>query len=752
MERQAKDGTVYQKVGDEEWAPVTRTAKDGTVYKKVGPETWAPAEDSSVSQVQSAARGFAQGASLGFADEVTGGAEALWDKAKGNTTEFAKLYKQHRDESRQNYKKAQEANPVSYGSGELGGGIATAVLPFGSTATVAKAALTGAKLGAIAGLGASEADNVGGMAKDTLIGGATGAAGGAIGKSLEKGVSTGAKALSALGKGAASKAASAAEAVETANPSVVKEATVSAKNRLKSFFHPEVDPSFEEFSKIAKKNGIDPSELPESVKFGPDSSASRASRSLAEGRFGEETLKRFNNTLQKARDAFDGKIANYTKGVPSDEVTAGKLLRDSYDEGVSKFFDQMDFTHNTIVDQVPGLQITGDAVKKIESKLSGIEKFAKGRIQRGVTNTQREQAKQLLSAVEAIRSGNGSYKQTVEALRDIGEAAFQSKNSLADIPVDVSKMRDLYGTINDALTDSVRANLGDDIAKKLSANNKAMSDFFGQNSLVSRVMGDKSIAPEQAFKSLVLSGDSQRLEALKKIVPPERWEYLKGAVLDNLVKRSPEGDFSFKQLHNTMRGKKTALSTIFTPEELADHVDLVRLGDRFGQPVLSTSGTGASLSFQDITKAPVDLTVNALALRNANKAAQRALDEKAGVVSGGPLDKARQFITSDNSKEAIHKAASIAPALHASKVLKSTEKDTPSDSAPPTKGASKWANDGLKKLIDHSGSDGALGKIDTSAIKDQKLKDMLIAASDLKPGSKAMEKVLVQVKARLVKN
>ena len=44
MERQAKDGTIYQKVGEDEWTPVTRAAKDGTVFKKVGADEWAPLE------------------------------------------------------------------------------------------------------------------------------------------------------------------------------------------------------------------------------------------------------------------------------------------------------------------------------------------------------------------------------------------------------------------------------------------------------------------------------------------------------------------------------------------------------------------------------------------------------------------------------------------------------------------------------------------------------------------------------------
>ncbi len=55
--------------------------------------------------------------------------------------------------------------------------------------------------------------------------------------------------------------------------------------------------------------------------------------------------------------------------------------------------------------------------------------------------------------------------------------------------------------------------------------------------------------------------------------------------------------------------KKSALTTVFGPSELVENAGLVRLGDRFGSPVLSSSGTGASLSFQDIYKVPADLSV-----------------------------------------------------------------------------------------------------------------------------------------------
>lgn len=149
------------------------------------------------SELDSGARGLAQGATLGFADEISGGVEALWEKAKGDPTAFGELYKKARDESRANFKAAQEANPLSYTAGEIGGAVGTAFIPGMQAASGAKlAAVAGraALAGGVAGLGTSEADltegEIGQAALDTAkgaaLGGVMGAAAQGAGKGLEK--------------------------------------------------------------------------------------------------------------------------------------------------------------------------------------------------------------------------------------------------------------------------------------------------------------------------------------------------------------------------------------------------------------------------------------------------------------------------------------------------------------------------------------------------------------------------------------
>lgn len=122
----------------------------------------APANNTpDVSKTESALRGAAQGASLGFADELTGGAEALKDVLSSNVygaSDIPSLYKQHRNESRAAYDAAQKANPLTYAAGELGGSFA---LPAGEIFAPAEGAgllsrlVSGAKAGAAIGAGSA---------------------------------------------------------------------------------------------------------------------------------------------------------------------------------------------------------------------------------------------------------------------------------------------------------------------------------------------------------------------------------------------------------------------------------------------------------------------------------------------------------------------------------------------------------------------------------------------------------------------
>lgn len=134
-----------------------------------------------VGKIAALIRAGAQGATAGFADEITGFVESLTSD---------KTYKQARDESRAAYKAAEDAHPTLTTIGKIGGGIASALVPIGGAARAtgfAAHALRGAGFGALSGAGESEGENVLDVAKDAAKGAAVGAAvGGTVGTIAEK--------------------------------------------------------------------------------------------------------------------------------------------------------------------------------------------------------------------------------------------------------------------------------------------------------------------------------------------------------------------------------------------------------------------------------------------------------------------------------------------------------------------------------------------------------------------------------------
>lgn len=125
----------YSKLSDDELNELKGAAK---------PEHAEP-----VSKTESFLRGIGQGASLGFADELTGAIESL-------VTD--KTYDQARDESRANYRSAEEENPLTFLGGNIAGGVLTPIPGMGAAKGIGQVALKGAQLGAVGGLGASEKD------------------------------------------------------------------------------------------------------------------------------------------------------------------------------------------------------------------------------------------------------------------------------------------------------------------------------------------------------------------------------------------------------------------------------------------------------------------------------------------------------------------------------------------------------------------------------------------------------------------
>lgn len=149
-----------------------------------------------------------QGLTFGFADEIAGGLGATVNSAanlfgKGTGESFGKAYTGIRDAARENRDAFATRNPGTALAAEIGGGLLTGgvgaakVGAFKGAQSLAKLGSIGAVEGGAYGLGASDADTVGGLAKDTAIGATVGGVGGtllpaagqAVGKKLRRAAS-----------------------------------------------------------------------------------------------------------------------------------------------------------------------------------------------------------------------------------------------------------------------------------------------------------------------------------------------------------------------------------------------------------------------------------------------------------------------------------------------------------------------------------------------------------------------------------
>lgn len=161
----------------------------------------APRPQEQISEGVSGVRGALQGVLSDYADEALGAISAVPDFIGGEN--WGDAYRRNRDEYRDLYKQSRDQNFKSYTAGQIGGGIvqSAALNKAGllkAPSALGELAKQSALMGAVSGLGASEADltrgEVGGALLDAGVGGVVGGtvgyvvprAGQALGAGLQK--------------------------------------------------------------------------------------------------------------------------------------------------------------------------------------------------------------------------------------------------------------------------------------------------------------------------------------------------------------------------------------------------------------------------------------------------------------------------------------------------------------------------------------------------------------------------------------
>jgi hypothetical protein len=451
---------------------------------------------------------------------------------------------------------------------------------------------------------------------------------GKIGKTLGEGLGVVAKGTGRAALGAAGAVAPTVTKLATDTAQGIEHAAVSIAKAVK----PSIRPEYAKDVALAIQNGINPDLLSSAVKYGPESFISKADRVAAQGVTGEQKLLRHQEGLNQTREAVNRQIEDLAGGAAPDAVQAGESMRDGYNTAVDKFFKDRDVTYDTVYKQNPGLALTDDAKAQVASTIEGVRRKAIRLANRGATPGLRAQGKMMLENLEVI--GNvtegGSFKQTVEELRDIGDAAFKKIKGagLADIPPNVELNRDLYFGLRDALHTTTEATEnGGELVQRLKANNEQFTKFFRTNEKIAGSLLDDTKGGEKLFKEIIESGDTVKIRALKEILKddPQTLNKMKAAFLENLKVTDKDGGFSFARMHNALRNDDRVgrvAKELFDKGELDKFKNLVALGDKFGPPILNFSGTDVSSTFRNIPQALTRLVGQESVLRLMRKFAE----------------------------------------------------------------------------------------------------------------------------------
>lgn len=549
--------------------------------------------------VSTGARSYLSGMTAGLSEPVLAGLNAL-TQAGFNADEFSKAYAA--DIERQ--KQQAGANPLVQGINEVAG----AFNPLSVGSRIAKGAQEIIPVVQEAGM-LKKAAQLGGQA--ALSGGAEQAlmtSAQNIGKETSPATyledigktatfSGGVSSFVPIVRAAKIATTPGLRKASSAISNVAEDAKV-AKNYIQQTFKPQLADDFERSAAIAEKIGINPEDLPEATKFGANSFASRAARAEAEGMLGQPRLDKFKKVADKTSEAFDLEL-NKLAGVDVKNISPVKIgeeIKDKYLSKVDDTIKQADATYRGLSNQLgEGASMPTEVAKNFSKKISEVEARANSLLASG-SKASEAQAKEILANIKKLKSLK-TLNDQVTFMQTIGKEAYDKSSILqGQLRADTKSKRKIYDALREGITDSFRVYHGEDVANKLLENNKALTELFSDQNLIGKQIKSAK-SGEEIFNNLIDKGTSSEIEALTKYVPEETIRKAKAAYLNSIAGRNNQGQVIFDNLPKKLEKKSLQIGNLFSQEELAPFADISQLGSTYGQPTLSSSGTGGSISF-----------------------------------------------------------------------------------------------------------------------------------------------------------
>lgn len=688
---------------------------------KFDPEQFRILEENKPSLGVSAVRQGLQGATAGFSDEIAGGVEAagrvvginglggpmknISANESGPTfskEELSKAYEAGRNQERKSLEKDYESNPKTSLAANIIGGVASPVNKVTKGMSIVK---SGATLGGVYGLGGSESDSLGGVALDTVAGVATGAA---VGKGLDK-----------LGKMIAPASKAIVDKISPASPRLNKDEIFAAADRLGV----KVTPGMMDDTGFVERLE---STLAKSPSF-----------------FGQNVAKRQRAVTDALTNAVEGttkdatNLSTYQVGEKFKSGVTAKVgerldpIKAVFDDvsQSTKFIPVSDRSKNAIVNNIQKndtYALTGGAGKPGQY----VEMI--GRLENA------DQVKTAMTLLNAdIKASMGAEKQVLIAIKNklgaleensITRAAIQQARE-GGMRTSTGKMigKEIVGDLRDARTGY--RNLSTDLGAL--AENARVKTNKGPSAFIDSV---ESIPSERIQDKFFNVENNRALSNLKEKFP-EQFDLLRAGKLKEISESSVDNSLNGQGRISTQKFMNEVRALTSEAKELLfgaskSTIDDISTIQKIIPRNFNPSGTASSLGWQDTITQNVKDVPNYIQYKAATSNLGEKLINGAKNIDPNSINNIRD-VSASGAKQLAKPAARITATEFATK--------------PQLKGFEKWAADGADKVIDH---DSSLSREDLEKIKESKKgKELLIKASDLKPKTKAMDKIVAEIRS-----
>lgn len=361
---------------------------------------------------------------------------------------------------------------------------------------------------------------------------------------------------------------------------------------------------FPELAKIAAEHDIPVEQLPARVEFGPKSAVTKLEQARMDSPLGEPLRESHNAVVAKTREAVEGLNERIGGGIAFNSREAGEVIREGYRKRVASEMADQENSYAKVADrmgQAPvdpsGLDsVVGKWRKKVhEESLENVRDPDTGL----VIQKPSARGEAILNNIDGVMHAQ-NLQELHRQIKIVGQQAFADPRSFG-VAIDQRAMRDLYGDLRKAFTDTVEK-VDPEQAKALVEHNQRMTKTLENRKIFENVVENIDKDPEAVFKHF--TANTERIARMKEILTPGEVQAVKSGLVSSLFRSTGNEPWTFAGLNSSINKNRKALEAILEPAEMKSLEDLTKLGNRLGPDTLNPSGTAQVGYWRDLLSKP----------------------------------------------------------------------------------------------------------------------------------------------------